>query len=183
MKCSVFIATSLDGFIARKDGSVDWLMAAGSESDEGEDHGYKAFFDSVDCMIMGRNSMETVLGFGEWPYADKRVIVLSKSLTKAPDPLAGKIELYAGSLPNLVTKLSQEGYQRAYIDGGKTIQSFINEGFIQDLTITKIPVLLGEGLTLFGPTAADIQLTHINTIVYKNGFVTSTYEIVQTSSP
>ncbi len=99
MRASVFIAISLDGFIARKDGSVDWLMAA-STPDDTEDYGFKAFFDSVDCMVMGRNSMEMVLSFNEWPYAEKRVVVLSNTLTEAPDKLSGKIELYAGSLRN-----------------------------------------------------------------------------------
>ena len=177
MKMSVFIATSLDGFIARKDGSVDWLMAAGGEPNDTEDFGYKVFFDSVDCMIMGRNSMEMVLEYAQWPYEGKRVIVLSHTLTEVPEPLAGKIELYSGSLKELVAKLKQEGYKRAYVDGGKTIQSFINEGFISDLVITTIPVLLGEGLPLFGKTPSDIKLKHVETIAYANGFVKSTYEI------
>lgn len=178
MKGSVFIATSLDGFIARKDGSIDWLLAAGGESNEGEDYGYKAFFDSVDCMIMGRKTLEAVLGFPEWPYAGKRVIVLSHTLTEAPETFADKIELYSGSLAALIAKLEGEGHQRAYVDGGKTIQAFINENFIADLTITTIPILLGEGLPLFGKTQADIQLRHVSTQSYPSGFVSSTYEVI-----
>lgn len=177
MRASVFIATSLDGFIARKDGSIDWLMAAGGEPNDSEDFGYKTFFDTIDYMIMGRNSMEKVLSFPEWPYEGKRVIVLSRTLTAAPAALAGKIELYSGNLKELMMRLQDEGCQRVYVDGGKTIQTFINEGLITDLTITTIPVLLGEGLTLFGKTPADIKLNHVETIAYANGFVQSTYEM------
>jgi len=175
MKSSIFIATSLDGFIARMNGSVDWLMAA-STPDDTEDYGFKAFFDSVDCMVMGRNSMEMVLSFNEWPYAEKRVVVLSNTLTEAPDELVGKIELYAGSLKMLTAKLANEGCKRLYIDGGKTIQSFINESLITDMSITTIPILLGEGLPLFGPTLHDIKLKHISTQSFPNGFIHSTYE-------
>ena len=176
MRASVFIATSLDGFIARKDGSVDWLMAA-STPDDAEDYGFKAFFESVDCMVMGRNTMDIVLGFGEWPYEGKRVVVLSNTLKEVPDGLVGKIELYAGSLQELTTKLASEGCQRLYVDGGKTIQSFINESLITDMTINTIPILLGEGLSLFGPTPHDIHLKHTSTHSYPSGFVISSYEI------
>jgi dihydrofolate reductase len=176
MQASVFIATSLDGFIARKNGAVDWLMAADT-SDTSQDYGYGEFFGSVDCMVMGRNSMEVVLSFGEWPYEGKRVIVLSTTLTEAPAELAGKIELYSGSITDLANRLEEEGHKRLYIDGGKTIQSFINEELITDLTINTIPILLGEGLRLFGETKHDIKLKHIETKSYPNGFVMSTYEI------
>lgn len=178
MKASVFIATSLDGYIARRDGSIDWLTAAGGETNDSEDFGYEAFFDTVDCMVMGRNSMEKVLTFPTWPYEGKRVIVLSNTLKEVPEAVFGKIELHAGSLRELVTKLEGEGCKRAYVDGGKTIQSFINERLLTDLTITRIPVLLGEGLPLFGKTPADVMLTHVETISYPNGFVKSTYEVV-----
>ena len=175
MKASVFIATSLDGFIARKNGGIDWLMAS-STPDDTEDYGYKAFFDSVDCMVMGRHTMEVVRSFNEWPYAEKRVIVLSNTLKEVPDELVDKIELYAGPLQALISKLERDGCQRLYVDGGVTIQSFINESLITDMTITTIPILLGEGLPLFGPTPHDIQLKHISTRSYPNGFVSSTYE-------
>ncbi len=107
----------------------------------------------------------------------KRVVALSNTLTKAPDELVGKIELYSGPLPELTSKLASEGCQRLYIDGGKTIQSFINESLITDMTITTIPILLGEGLPLFGSTPHDIKLKHISTQSFSNGFVHSTYEV------
>lgn len=180
MELAVFIAASVDGFIARKDGSVDWLTAAGEPGavPEGEDYGYKAFYDSVDCLIMGRKSMEVVLTLTDaWPYAGKRVIVLSRTLTRAPEAVAGQVELYAGPLPELIARLESEGHRRAYIDGGATIQSFINAGYALDMTITWIPILLGEGLPLFGRTLGDIPLRHVATAAYPSGLVQSTYEI------
>jgi len=176
MKVSVYIATSLDGFIARRNGDIDWLMAA-DNSESSEDYGYKEFSDTIDCMVMGRKSMETVMDFPEWPYEGKRVVVLSNTLKEAPSGLAGKVEFYSGSLTELVKRLENEGCERLYIDGGKTIQSFINDDLITDLTITRIPVLLGEGLPLFGETKHDIKLKHIVTKSYPNGFVKSTYEV------
>ena len=176
MQASVYIATSLDGFIARTDGSVDWLMSADA-SETSEDYGFHDFLNSIDCMIMGRKTMDFVLNFNEWIYEGKRVIVFSSTLQETPSALAGKIELYSGSIPELVERLESEGIKRLYVDGGKTIQSFINEGLITDLTITTIPILLGEGIPLFGKTHHDIQLEHISTISYPSGFVKSTYEI------
>ena len=176
MKVSVYIATSLDGYIARPNGDIDWLMEA-DNSDGKEDYGYKEFLDSVDCMVMGRNSMEMVMSFPEWPYEGKRVIVLSNTLKEMPSQLKGKIELYSGSLIKLVAELKNDGCKRIYIDGGKTIQSFINDELITDITITKIPILLGEGLSLFGKTKNDIKLKHIESKTYSSGFVKSTYEI------
>jgi len=176
MKISVYIATSLDGYIARPNGDIDWLMES-DDSDGKEDYGYKEFSDTVDCMVMGRNSMEMVMSFPEWPYESKRVIVLSNRLKEAPSLLQDKVELYSGSLTELVTKLKNDGCKRLYIDGGKTIQSFINEELITDITITKIPILLGEGLSLFGKTKHDIKLKHIETKSYASGFVKSTYEV------
>jgi len=177
VKISVYIGISLDGFIAREDGDIDWLMAADTSSGA-EDLGYEAFSDSVDCMIMGRNSFEKVRSFPEWPYEGKRLIVLSRTLKAVPAELDDNVALYAGPISELVKQLEKEGCQRLYIDGGKTIQSFLNEGLITDLNITRVPVLLGEGLSLFGKTKQDIQLKHIATTTFENGFVQSTYDVV-----
>jgi len=176
MKISVFIATSLDGFIARLNGSIDWLISA-DKQESTEDYGYQEFYDSIDCLVMGRNSMEKVIDFPEWPYEDKRVIVLSKTLEEVPAQHVDKFELYSGSLSELVKQLENDGFKSLYIDGGKTIQSFINNNLITDITITKIPILLGEGLPLFGTIKNDIKLIHIETKSYPNGFVKSTYEV------
>ena len=176
MKISVYIASSLDGFIARPNGDINWLMEA-DNSGEKEDYGYKEFSDSVDCMVMGRNSMKKVMSFPEWSYEGKRVVVLSNTLKEAPSQLKDKVELYSGSLIMLVTKLKRDGCEHIYVDGGKTIQSFINEDLITDITITRIPILLGEGLPLFGKTKHDIKLKHIESKSYPSGFVKSTYQV------
>ena len=176
MKVSAFIATSLDGYIARPDGDIDWLMNADNSGGK-EDYGYKEFSDTVDCMVMGRNSMEMVMSFPEWPYEGKREVVLSNALKETPSQVKDKVELYSGSLIKLVTELKNDGCKRIYIDGGKTIQSFINKDLITDITITKIPILLGEGLSLFGKTKHDIKLKHIESKSYPSGFVKSIYEV------
>lgn len=176
IEASVFIATSLDGFIARPDGNIDWLHEG--EQIEGEDFGYQAFFDSVDALIMGRNTMQMVLSFGSWPYEDKRVIILSNSLKELPEQLAGKVELYSGPIKDLMAALQGDGCKRVYVDGGKTIQSFLNQSLITDLTITRIPILLGMGISLFEGLEKEVPLKHISTISYENGFVSSRYEIV-----
>ncbi len=170
---SVFIATSLDGFIARPNGGLDWLPVPTPE----EDYGYHAFMDSVDCLVMGRKSFETVLAFDPWPYGEKRVIVLSATLDEIPTPLGGRVELFKGSQEALVEKLSAEGVRRVYLDGGKTIQSFLRAGLVSDILITTIPVLIGEGIPLFGPLNGDVALKHLRTAAYPNGFVQSVYGV------
>jgi len=179
MNVSVFIATSLDGYIARKNGSIDWLLAA-DPTGGAEDYGYQGFFDSIDCMVMGRKSLETVMEFPEWPYPNKRVIVLSHTLKDAPAPALGKIELFAGPIHSLYAELKNQAYQRLYVDGGKTVQSFLREGLVNDLTITRIPILLGEGIPLFGSLPKDVKLKHLSTQAYASGFVQSRYEIENT---
>ena len=176
MKASVYIATSLDGFIAREDGSLDWLP--GSEGGGDEDYGYQAFMDSVDVLVMGRNSYEMVLSFGEWPYGDKRVVVLSRTLTELADHLPQTVELSAASPAVLVAELESSGAKHLYIDGGKVIQSFLKAGLIQELIITKIPVLIGPGLPLFGPLDQDMALRHIETKSFESGLVQSRYEVL-----
>lgn len=183
MKSSVYIATSVDGFIAKRDGNVDWLHTAGNlEANMGtEDMGFKAFMDSVDCMIMGRKCMEMISNMNltpeQWFYGDMRIVVLSNTVTVAPDNLKGKVEMYSGDLNHLVVSLEQEGYKHAYIDGGKTIQSFINLQLIDQLIITKIPILLGEGIPLFGKTFKDIKLEKAEASVFANDFVQVKYSV------
>jgi dihydrofolate reductase len=174
MKTSVFIATSLDGFIARENGDIDWL---GGNSNEGtEDYGYKKFMDSVDVLVMGRNTYEKVLSFGEWPYGDKRVVVLSSRLLAVPGRIDKRVEVMSCSPEKLVEQLSKRGAKHLYIDGGKTIQGFLNAGLIKRLIITRIPVLIGRGIPLFGPVSRDVKLRHIETKQFPNGFVQSIYE-------
>jgi dihydrofolate reductase len=184
MRFSVYIATSVDGYIARTDGSVDWLHTYGNqEADMGDDAdmGFNSFIESIDCMIMGRGCMEAISCFNlspeQWPYRDARVIVLSKSLTEAPENLKDHVEMYSGALPELVATLKQEGYQHAYVDGGKTIQSFLNLKLITEITLTSIPVLLGEGIPLFGKANQDIRLEKSEAKVFPNELVQVHYEV------
>jgi dihydrofolate reductase len=172
----VFIATSLDGFIARLDGSIDWLP--GLDSDPGENYGYDAFLASVDGLIMGRNSFEKILEFDEWPYP-KPVVVLSRSMDASAKrgDLAGKVEISTLDPRAIMERLAERGWKRIYVDGGKVIQSFLREGLIADMVITRVPVLLGEGLPLFGPLAGGIELKHLDTRSYPSGLVQSRYAI------
>ena len=184
MKCSVFIATSVDGFIAKNDGNVDWLHSAGNlEADMAghADMGMTEYMASVDCMIMGRKCMEMISSMNltteQWPYGDTRIIVLSNTLKYAPDNIKDKVELYSGDLNALVSKLETEGHQHVYIDGGTTIQAFINLKLINEMTITRAPVLLGEGIALFGKTFKDIKLEQAQSIAYPNDFVQEKYTV------
>ncbi|QFU23187.1 dihydrofolate reductase family protein [Shewanella eurypsychrophilus] len=184
MKCSVFIATSVDGFIAKNDGNVDWLHTAGNlEADMGEhaDMGMTEYMASVDCMIIGRKCMEMISSMNltaeQWPYGDTRIIVLSNTLKYAPDNIKDKVELYSGDLNTLISRLETEGHRHAYIDGGTTIQAFINLQLINEMTITRAPVLLGEGIALFGKTFKDIKLEQAQAIAYPNGFVQEKYRV------
>lgn len=176
-RISVFIATSLDGFIARKDGEIDWLEKANATVPAGEDCGYGVFFDSVDALVMGRKTFEKVLSFDQWPYGEKRVLVLSNQIKELPSHLPKSVSVTSAQPREIVTKLSQEGAKHLYLDGGSTIQSFLAANLVDELIITTIPVLLGEGIYLFGPIAKDISLKHIKTQVYPNGFVQTHYHV------
>jgi dihydrofolate reductase len=172
--CSVFIAASLDGFIARRNGDLDWLTGA-SEASSPEDYGYRAFFDSVDAIVLGRNTYETALGFKEWPYAGRKVVVLSSKSPRIAANLAGKVQIWSRSPAELVQRLSEDGLRHIYVDGARTIQGFLNAGLIQEMTITRIPVLIGEGIPLFAEVERDIKFRHVETKIYPNGFVQSKY--------
>jgi dihydrofolate reductase len=176
MKASVFIAVSLDGYIARENGDIDWLSAADSEGST-EDYGYQEFMDSVDVLVMGRSSFEKVLTFGRWPYGNKQVVVLSSRPLQIPDDIAGSVEHKSSSPGELVNQLSMRGAKHLYIDGGKTIQGFLAAGLIQQIIITRIPILIGNGIPLFGPLNKDIKLRHIETRTFTSGLVQSRYQV------
>lgn len=176
--CSVFIAASVDGFIARPDGDVAWLTPSGdAATEDGEDYGYGAFFASVDALVMGRHSFEKVLSFGTWPYEGKRVVVLSSKPHTPPDHLEGKVEVLAAEPAEVATRLALEGARHLYIDGGVTIQRFLQAGLIRDLTLTRIPILLGRGIPLFGDLDRDVRLEHLETLSFKSGLVQSKYRV------
>lgn len=177
-KVSVYIATSLDGFIARPDGDIEWLHEVEPIGGD-DDAGYGAFFDSIDVLVMGRGSFEKVVEFDPWPYGSKPVVVLSKSLTEVPEKLRDSVRIDASPAQELVEKLSGEGYKRIYLDGGKVIQSYLRAGLVDDMTLTTIPVLIGDGRPLFGPLEQDIKLRLIETKSWNNGMVQSKYEVVK----
>ena len=177
MKASVYIATSLDGFIARRDGSIDWLNEAQALVPEGEDCGFKAFMDSVDKLIMGRNTYEQVLSFGQWAYGDTPVVVLSHNPIEIPEHLPGMISHSSESPVTLLQRLAAEGVKHVYVDGGATIQGFLSESLIDEITITRIPVAIGDGIPLFATRGRDIKLTHVGTTAYDFGFVQTTYRV------
>jgi dihydrofolate reductase len=178
MKTSVYVAASLDGFIARENGDIDWLDESGEES--GEDYGYKKFMDTIDCIVMGRITYEKALMFREWPYHATPVVVLSSHPLHIPERLIGCIETMSCSPNEVITRLTKRGAKHLYIDGGKTIQEFLAPGLINRLIITRIPVLIGKGIALFGPLSHDVKLRHIETRQFPNGFVQSEYEILST---
>lgn len=176
IKCSVFIATSLDGFIARKNGELDWLPGSDGEAGS-EDYGFKEFYDSIDTLVMGRNTYELALTFKEWPYRGKHVVVLSSGFPKMPKKLSEGVEGTSMSPKELIHRLASSGSAHVYVDAGKTIQSFLQANLIQEMTITRIPILIGEGISLFGPLAHDINLQHISTRAFESGFVRSKYKV------
>lgn len=172
MMASVFIATSLDGYIARRDGTLDWLP-----HDGGEPHGYDEFIATVDAIVIGRKTFETVLTFGAWPYGAKPVIVLSSAPERLNAPQGAVCDFMTGHPSEIVERLSARGLTHLYVDGGVTIQRFLNAGLIQRVIITRIPVLLGDGIPLFGPVQRDIRLEHVGTRAFPSGMVQSEYVI------
>jgi len=169
-RCSVFIATSLDGFIARPDGRTDWLSIV---ERPGEDYGYQRFFDSIDTLVFGRKTYETALGFPQWPYAGKRCVVMTHT---KPTPKRGE-EIYAGAPGPLVDRLTAEGAKRIYVDGGDVIRQFLAAGLLTDLTLSIVPILLGEGIPLFGRLEDDARLELVESRSFESGLVQLEYRI------
>ena len=184
MKCSVFIATSADGYIATENGSVEWLETAGkSDANMGDaaDMGFMDYMASIDCIIMGRKCMEKISSFKltpeQWPYGNTRIIVLSNTVKEAPENLRGKVEMYSGDIQAVISTLEKEGYKHAYVDGGATITSFIALGLIKEMTLTLAPVLLGAGIPLFGRIDRQITLKNAQATAFPNDFIVSKYEV------
>ena len=175
IRCSIFLAISLDGFIARKDGALDWL-ASGELGEEHEDYGYREFIDSVDTLVVGRKTYERAISFAGWPPEGKKVVVLSRHPLAARSHAPHPLERRSGPPLALLEGLSQEGSRHVYIDGGRTVQGFLQAGLIDEITLTYIPVLLGEGIRLFGSLKRDLRFHHLETKVYRNGFVKSRYQ-------
>jgi dihydrofolate reductase len=170
---SVFIGVSVDGFIARPNGDLDFLPAGG-----GEPHGYNEFMSDIDTLVIGRKTFETVLAFPEWPYGKKRVVVLSGRPIDFSSVRGGRVEQMAGDPAEIAAKLASSGTRKVYVDGGVTVQRFLRAGLIQSLTITRVPVLIGQGIPLFGTLPADIHLRHVATQAYPSGLVKSEYQVL-----
>ena len=171
MRASVFIGTSVDGFIARANGDLDFLPPGG-----GEPHGYDEFMGTVDALVIGRKTFETVLTFDTWPYGEKPVFVLS-TRELAPPPVGAVVERMSGDPAEIAMRLDTRGIRHVYVDGGITIQRFLRAGLIQRLIITHVPVLIGDGVPLFGALPHDVRLRHIATRHFPSGLVQSEYQI------
>lgn len=172
MKCSVFCGISVDGFLARPNHGLDFLDT-GSQVP----HGFKEFYDSVDVVVIGRRTYEVVLGFGKWAYGKKSVVVLSSRQLDFSKIKGAVIRQMSGEPAGIIKQLEKQNFKHAYIDGGITIQRFLASGLIDRMIVTRVPVLIGEGIPLFGPVAKDILLDHVATRTYKGGLVQSEYNI------
>ncbi|MGB7228798.1 MAG: dihydrofolate reductase family protein [Candidatus Acidiferrales bacterium] len=178
MKLSVFCGVSVDGFLARTNHALDFLDAGGKEP-----HGFDEFYCSVDVVVIGRRTFEVVLTFGKWPYGKKPVVVLSSGSLDFSAVKGGVVEQMSGEPGEIVKQLKAPGFKHAYIDGGITIQKFLAAGCIDRLVITRVPVLIGEGIPLFGPVPHDVSLRHVATRCYTGGLVQSEYEPGVTQRP
>ena len=175
----VFLGMSVDGFIARLDGDIAWLTGGddgGGQPDDGEggDFGFGEFLGTVDALVMGRNTYDFIAPLDEWPYGGRPVHVLSTTLEPGADP---RITVHS-TFDEAVGALSAAGYRRVYVDGGRTVHRFLRAGLVADLTLSRVPVLIGTGHTPFGELAADIPLEHVGTRSYPGGMVQSTYRVV-----
>jgi dihydrofolate reductase len=168
----VYIATSLDGYIATSDGGLDWLFEI--PNPEGGDYGYSEFIEGIDAIVMGRSTFEKVLTFGSWPY-ELPVFVLSQSLETVPDGLEDEVEVLNAGPREVVRTLSERGFENLYVDGGKTIQRFLEEDLIDELILTRIPVILGSGIPLFGGDVDTLKFEHSKTEVLNGALVKTWY--------
>lgn len=174
MTTSVFVGVSVDGFIARLNGELDFLDAGGDEP-----HGYEEFIATVDTIVMGRKTFEVVLGFGAWPYGALPVVVLGGEGLDLSAALSrgGRVERMSGAPADILAALSARGARHVYLDGGATIQGFLRAGLVGRLIITRVPVLIGGGIPLFGALTKDVPLRHVSTKTYPSGLVQTEYEI------
>jgi len=175
MKTSVFVGVSVDGFLARANGELDFLDAGGSEP-----HGYEEFIASVDTIVIGRKTFEIVMGFDAWPYGERRVVILSSQPVDlaAASARGGRVEHMSGLPADIASRLSTTGARHVYVDGGVTIQGFLRAGLVQRLVVSRVPVLIGSGIPLFGDLPKDVVLRHVPTRAFPGGLVQSEYEVV-----
>ena len=179
LDCAVFVGVSLDGFIARPNGDLDWLMGEGGG--DSSEYGYNEFIADIDAIVMGRKTFEKVLTFEKWYYGKKRIVVLSRQPIdlSIAQGRGGIVERMAGPPKEIVSKLAASGANRLYVDGGLTIQEFLRAGFIHRLIVSRLPVLIGEGIPLFGSLPHDIRFNHVATRTFPGGMVQSEYHLLK----
>lgn len=177
MKCSVYIATSADGFIAKTDGDIEWLLRPEYEDAAKLGLVYDEFISTVDAIVMGRHSYEKVLTFGEWYYDGTEVIVLTTQDLTVPKHLSGKVKFVSATPHEIVEMLAKEGKKHLYIDGGITIQRFLDAKLINELTITVIPLLLGNGIPLFGNAGVEQPLELMDVFTSNSGTIQKRYRV------
>ena len=178
VKVSVYIGTSLDGFIAREDGDISWLDTVNKKSTPGEDFGFKSFLESVDLIVMGRKTFEQVITFNDWSYKDTRMIVLTSKDFEIPKRL-DKTVTTSNTLSSaqLIKELTNQSINHIYVDGGTVIQDFLSTGLVDEITVTIVPILIGKGKSFSGLLPKDLYLQHLKTTVYNFGFVQNKYKI------
>jgi dihydrofolate reductase len=162
----------LDGFIAREDGSFDWLIKFANDEAVAS---YNEFMSGIDAIVIGRGTFETVLKFPDWPY-DKQVFVLSSSIKELPAAVGDRATVLSMPPAKVLEHLDALGHRSAYIDGGKVIQSFLRADLIDELIVAKVPILIGSGIPLFGYLPNDVAFTHVRTMIASNGLVRSYYQ-------
>lgn len=181
IKTSAFVGISLDGFLARADGRLDWLLAA---DQQGVDHGYDAFIETIDVIVMGRKTYDAIEQFDEWPYGNRRVFVLSSSQKLGiSSRWKDHITVVNTPIPALLDDLEHGGSRHAYVDGGSVIQALIEADRLDEITITTVPVLIGSGISLFGQLKRDIQLELIHATSYSDGMTQSVYRFIHQAAP
>lgn len=175
LELSAHLAISLDGFIARSDGSMDWLRGGGPRP-PAEAERYQVFMQGMDGIVLGRGTFDVVRQLPVWPYAMKPVVVLSRRTPEVPEAAPCPVEHMSGTPSEVVAQLSARGWTRLYVDGGKVVRQFLAAGLLHRLVLNRVPVLLGSGIPLFGALPADLWLEHVRTEAYPGGLVQSEYQ-------
>ena len=178
MKFKGYIATSLDGYIARQNGELDWLEREEWADPDGSDYGFKSFMSSLDAMVMGKNTFLKVLEIGQWIYGDLPVYIASSTLLEKdiPSHLAKTVKPVNGTATEIAQRISDMGKKNIYVDGGMILQNFIREGILNELTVTVMPILIGTGIPLFGSLDQDVKVKLLSTVHFKSGVVQNYYE-------
>ena len=187
MSCTVYVGASVDGFIARENDTFDFLEASDGSGetpgDPNEDYGFAEFMKSIDALVMGRRTFEVVRPFAQWPYGETPVFVWTRRPLDLPPDYPHPVEPVAGLPADVVAQLAQRGLHRLYVDGGRTIQTFLEAGYVDRLVVSRVPVLIGQGISLFGPLSRDVKLEHVATKVWPGGMVRSEYAVVRPAPP